>query len=72
MTKERGHPRLDDVPFSSMSGTGALSAPATAREDRLAIDVRTLLNGAREATLILDGEAYKLRITAKEKLILTK
>ena len=39
---------------------------------RAAIDVRSLLNGAREAILVLDGEAYRLRITAKEKLILTK
>jgi Hemin uptake protein hemP len=36
------------------------------------VDVRALLNGAREAVLMLDGEAYRLRITAKEKLILTK
>ncbi len=40
--------------------------------DRMPIDVRGLLNGAREAILVLDGEAYRLRITAKEKLILTK
>lgn len=41
-------------------------------KNRAAIDVRSLLNGTREATLVLDGEAYRLRITAKEKLILTK
>lgn len=72
MTKEREHKRLDAVPSASSGGASAFSAQATSREDRLPIDVRTLLNGAREATLILDGEAYKLRITAKEKLILTK
>lgn len=36
------------------------------------VDVRSLLQGAREAVLVLDGEPYRLRITAKDKLILTK
>jgi hemin uptake protein HemP len=36
------------------------------------LDVRTLLQGSREAVLLLDGEPYRLRITAKGKLILTK
>lgn len=36
------------------------------------VDVRRLLDGQREAMLMLDGEPYRLRITAKEKLILTK
>ncbi len=35
-------------------------------------DVRELLRGKREATLVLDGAAYRLRITASGKLILTK
>lgn len=40
--------------------------------ERPTIDVRGLMSGAREAILTLDGEEYRLRITAKEKLILTK
>ena len=36
------------------------------------IDVHHLLNGRREAVLMLDGEPYRLRITAQNKLILTK
>ena len=36
------------------------------------VDVRKLLDGQREAMLVLDGEPYRLRITAKDKLILTK
>jgi hemin uptake protein HemP len=40
--------------------------------ERAPVDVRALLNGTREAILMLDGEPYRLRITAKDKLILTK
>jgi hemin uptake protein HemP len=36
------------------------------------IDARRLLGARREAVLLLDGEAYRLRITANQKLILTK
>jgi len=36
------------------------------------VDVRSLLGGGREAVLIHLGEAYRLRITARDKLILTK
>ena len=36
------------------------------------IDIRDLLAGGREATIIHAGERYRLRITAKDKLILTK
>lgn len=35
-------------------------------------DARSLLDGEKEAILILDGEQYRLRITSKSKLILTK
>ena len=60
---------------SAASGRPGEAAAATGPEvPNLggAIDVRSLLMGAREAVLLLDGEAYRLRITAKEKLILTK
>jgi hemin uptake protein HemP len=36
------------------------------------IDVRDLMADAREAVLIHDGERYRLRLTAKDKLLLTK
>lgn len=36
------------------------------------VDARALMRGAREIVLTLDGEPYRLRITAKQKLILTK
>jgi hemin uptake protein HemP len=36
------------------------------------IDVRELLAGGREAIIIHGGERYRLRVTANDKLILTK
>lgn len=36
------------------------------------IDVVNLLNESREAILLHNGERYRLRITANNKLILTK
>ncbi len=36
------------------------------------IDVQELLAGGREAILIHAGERYRLRVTARNKLILTK
>jgi hemin uptake protein HemP len=36
------------------------------------IDVSTLLGEGREAILLHNGEAYRLRVTANNKLILTK
>jgi len=36
------------------------------------IDVRDLMADGREAVLVHDGERYRLRITAKDKLLLTK
>jgi hemin uptake protein HemP len=72
MSVQRAGARPDDASTALTSGAGAFSALSSPRDDRAPIDVRSLLGGAREATLMLDGEAYKLRITAKEKLILTK
>jgi hemin uptake protein HemP len=63
---------LDDLPLPLEEDKGMKTSAPFDREERSPVDVRALLNGAREATLILDGEAYRLRITAKEKLILTK
>jgi hemin uptake protein HemP len=36
------------------------------------IDVHELLGDAKEVTLLHGGERYRLRITANDKLILTK
>ncbi len=36
------------------------------------IEVGTLLGENREAVLVHNGEAYRLRVTANNKLILTK
>ncbi len=36
------------------------------------VDVRDLLAGGREAIIIHAGERYRQRVTAKDKLILTK
>ena len=36
------------------------------------IDVHELLGNAKEVTLLHGGERYRLRITANDKLILTK
>jgi hemin uptake protein HemP len=72
MTGRPERPRTDDVSFPSAPERGAVVAAPSPREDRAPVDVRALLDGAREAILVLDGEAYRLRITAKEKLILTK
>ncbi len=35
-------------------------------------EIRDLLAGGREAIIVHGGERYRLRITAKDKLILTK
>ena len=36
------------------------------------MDVRALLGGGREIVLLHLGERYRLRITARDRLILTK
>jgi hemin uptake protein HemP len=49
-------------------GVAAAPLPALPRS----LDARVLMEGAREIILTLDGEPYRLRITARQKLILTK
>lgn len=56
------------MPASEIDSTQLASGADAAQ----AIDARSLLAGRREAIIMLDGEAYRLRITAREKLILTK
>lgn len=50
-------------------------APSGAQEPRRAlpeVDVKTITAGGREAVIVHQGERYRLRITANDKLILTK
>ena len=59
------------------SANGRPSAPAprpspSERPAGLELDARALLQGAREVSVVLDGEYYRLRITSNNKLILTK
>jgi hemin uptake protein HemP len=65
-------------PDSEPSLTGKTHAVHAAREvasrgsEIRRIDVTAILSGAREVVLLHNGEAYRLRITANNKLILTK
>lgn len=36
------------------------------------VDVATIIGGGREAVILHRGERYRLRLTANDKLILTK
>lgn len=47
-------------------------APAAAGQPALCHDARRLTGGQGTATIVLDGQAYVLRITRAGKLILTK
>jgi hemin uptake protein HemP len=48
------------------------SHEARRRPETPVIDVRDLLGGGREAIIVHGGERYRLRVTARDKLILTK
>jgi hemin uptake protein HemP len=58
------------------SAEGTQSAPLHSADTRPAsprqVAVSTILGAEREVLLIHNGEAYRLRITANNKLILTK
>jgi hemin uptake protein HemP len=56
MTDPRAHP-----PLSSLD---AAQPPA--------LDVRDLLGGGKEVIILHAGKRYRLRVTANDKLILTK
>ena len=58
-------PQEPDLKGSVATDPGLVSAPTR-------IDVAELTKGAREITLVHEGQEYRLRITAKGKLILTK
>lgn len=53
------------LPEASPLHAGEVSAPP-------AIDVRALVGAGREAVILHKGDRYRLRITANDKLILTK
>jgi len=51
---------------------GPASTGPQAQQDIPTINVLDILQNSREAVLIHGGERYRLRITAKDKLLLTK
>ena len=58
---------------SSVAGDGSSVEPTRSialQENRL--DSRDLFAGTREITIVHGGEIYRLRLTAQNKLILTK
>ena len=56
-----------------MSDHPTQSPPATANASSTPVlDVRDLLAGGKEVIIIHAGERYRLRVTANDKLILTK
>ena len=58
-------------PASSPPPSGEANQDADRRGPPV-IEVETLVAGGREAILMHDGQPYRLRITANDKLILTK
>jgi hemin uptake protein HemP len=46
--------------------------PAAPPADPPVVTSAELLRGAREVTILHAGEAYRLRVTSKDRLILTK
>jgi hemin uptake protein HemP len=58
--------------MSKLSESSAPSSEAAARKPPQEVEVRTLLGAGREVVLLHNGERYRLRVTARDKLILTK
>ena len=59
------------------SSSNAPAAPASGRAaglsaDEPSIDAAVLMGGRREVTILHAGTEYRLRVTANNKLILTK
>jgi hemin uptake protein HemP len=52
--------------------TGTPGDAPTPRRTLPEVDVKTITAGGREAVILHQGERYRLRITANDKLILTK
>ncbi len=64
----------DNEPFPSGKAipAGTVSARFRGTAEARRIEVEAILAGEREVVLMHNGEAYRLRITANNKLILTK
>lgn len=63
------------APSPEVAAPAALRPPsrgATGDAGPREIDLRDVMGGAREIVLVHNGEQYRLRITARGKLILTK
>lgn len=58
----------DGKPTEPMPAMPASAGPAPPRR----IDIRDLLGGGRELRILHDGQEYRLSLTSKGKLILTK
>ncbi|MFC7399263.1 hemin uptake protein HemP [Chelatococcus sp. GCM10030263] len=58
-------------PLSSATAPAAASAQPPAGDPPL-LDARQLFGGRRELVILHNGAQYRLRITANDKLILTK
>ncbi|MFN3889869.1 MAG: hemin uptake protein HemP [Beijerinckiaceae bacterium] len=56
-----------DNPSSRSLGNGEAFGGAC-----VVLDAAEIMNGCREAVIIHNGERYRLRITSKQRLILTK
>jgi hemin uptake protein HemP len=57
---------------ASPADRAATTATPAGQPEIPVVDVRALLGEGREVVLMHLGEAYRLRITARERLILTK
>jgi hemin uptake protein HemP len=56
-----------------MNGHPSKSSPASPSTNQTPVfDVQELLGGGKEVIILHAGERYRLRITANDKLILTK
>lgn len=60
------------TPPEAMPGTGSLHPERRSPGDIRIVDVADIVGASREAVLMHDGQAYRLRITSNRKLILTK
>ena len=62
----------EDKPSNSADGANAAGDPRRIPLHQNRMDSRELFVGTREITILHGGEAYRLRLTAQNKLILTK
>ena len=76
VANECGRRDREEMLAESRNRPGARAAnldePESQSEDLPRIPVLNLLDGRKEAILVHNGEDYRLRITSKGRLILTK